>query len=306
MRCAGARSSLRVGLSERPSGRGAANGAEGDGPSSWGVEGRPGLQRPQAAEFRAGAPTTRGLRGHFAGGQPRRAGAPGPELGKCGAEERGGRRRWLLVAGRGTPARGRRRAPIPAGQVPKEQISGGGRGPAVGARLRWAPARLGAAERLGLPYWEGWAAGTAGNGGPRGAPRTPSLGPSPRHTCPGLFARLSPPAPQRRVICGWRAQRLLMRGDTAQLRRARAVTADYPRPSRKGGWGWGRGTGWGRDRRRGASQGHRAGAGPPRLLFIPGPLLQEASRWTLRPRRERRTGSEHSHDSARPMLKYRS
>ena len=64
----------------------------------------------------------------------------------------------------------RRRAPIPKGQVPKEQISGDGRGPAVGARLRWAPARLGAAERLGLPCWKGWAAGTAGNRGPRGAP----------------------------------------------------------------------------------------------------------------------------------------
>ena len=55
----------------------------------------------------------------------------------------------------------------------------------------------------------------------------------------------------------------------------------------------------------GAGQGHRAGAGPPRLLFIPGPLLKKASRWTLLPPRGRRTGSEHSHDSARALLKCR-
>ena len=162
----------------------------------------PGLQRPEVAEFRAGAPTPRGPGGHFAGGQTGRAGEPEPELGKCGAVERGGRRQRR--AGRG----GGGALPHLQAKFRRSRSAEVGEDRRWGTRLGWASARLGAAEGLGLPCWKGGLWGRPGTGGRGASPPIPSLGPSPRHTCPGLFRRLSPPAPQRRVICGWRAQRL--------------------------------------------------------------------------------------------------
>ena len=157
---------------------------------------------------------------------------------RSGEEERGGR--WQRRAGLG----GGGALPPLRAKFRRSRSAEVGEDRRWGARLGWPSARLGAAEGLGLPCWKGGLWGRPGTGGRRASPAyRPSdrVRGTPAPGCSrGCLRRRR--SDESFAVGGLSA--CLMRGDTAQLRRTLAVTADYPRPGRKGGWGRGRRTGW--------------------------------------------------------------